>query len=47
MSSKYTQKTKKALELAKRASRQMRHGYVGTEHILMGILREPDCTASR
>lgn len=36
----YTEKAKKALELANRASRKMQHSYVGTEHILLGLLRE-------
>lgn len=37
---RYTQKAKKAMDLANRLSRSMHHNYVGTEHILAGLLKE-------
>ena len=37
---KYTDKAKKALDLAKRLSKTMHYNYVGTEHILAGLLKE-------
>ncbi|MFP3154033.1 ATP-dependent Clp protease ATP-binding subunit [Lachnospiraceae bacterium ZAX-1] len=40
MHKQYTQKAQKALELAGKTSKMMRHNYVGTEHILAGLLRE-------
>lgn len=43
----YTEKAKKALKEAERASRQLKQNYVGTEHILIGLLREKSCAASQ
>jgi ATP-dependent Clp protease ATP-binding subunit ClpC len=40
MRKQYTRKAKKALELAARVSKQMSHNYIGTEHILLGLLKE-------
>ena len=37
---KYTDKAKRALELAKRISKSMHYNYVGTEHLLVGLLKE-------
>ena len=37
---KYTDKAKRALDLAKRLSKSMHYNYVGTEHILAGLLKE-------
>ncbi|MEZ4585058.1 MAG: Clp protease N-terminal domain-containing protein [Gemmatimonadales bacterium] len=36
----YTNRAKKALELAMREARDLNHLYVGTEHLLLGVLRE-------
>ena len=36
----YTSRAKKVLELAMSEARQMSHSYVGTEHLLLGLLRE-------
>ena len=36
----YTSRAKKVLELAMGEARMLHHGYVGTEHILLGILAE-------
>lgn len=38
---------KRIIELAIIEARRMNHSYVGTEHLLMGILRNSDCTADR
>lgn len=37
---KYTEKAKKALDIANRISRNMHYNYVGTEHILAGLRKE-------
>jgi len=37
---KVTNKAKKALDIAKRLSKSMHYNYVGTEHILAGLLKE-------
>lgn len=36
----YTSRAKKVLELAMSEARELHHSYVGTEHILLGLLRE-------
>lgn len=36
----FTSRTKHALDLAASAAREMRHSYVGTEHVLLGLLEE-------
>ena len=36
----FTEKANKALNLAIEAAQEMGHGYVGTEHIVLGLLRE-------
>ena len=36
----YTSRAKKVLELAMAEARELNHSYVGTEHLLMGLLRE-------
>lgn len=43
----YTPRVKKVLALAAKEARYLNHTYVGTEHILLGILREADGVAAR
>ncbi len=43
----YTNKAKKALRLAEKASKSLQHNYVGTEHILLGLLKEGTGVAAR
>jgi ATP-dependent Clp protease ATP-binding subunit ClpC len=38
----FTPRAKKTLELALREALQLHHNYIGTEHILLGIIREGD-----
>ena len=40
MQKPYTKKAEKVLEIAKKASRSMHHSYIGTEHLLIGLLGE-------
>ena len=40
MNRPYTAKARKALALAGRISRSLHHNYIGTEHLLLGLLRE-------
>ncbi|MCR5785936.1 MAG: ATP-dependent Clp protease ATP-binding subunit [Eubacterium sp.] len=42
----YTDKAKKAVEIANRLSKKSGHGYVGTEHLLYGLLKEGSGVAS-
>ena len=43
----YTPRAKKALELAVDEAQQLGHNYVGTEHILLGLLREGEGLAAQ
>src|ERR1041385_5374325 len=43
----YTPRVKKVLALAAEEARALNHTYVGTEHILLGLLREGDGVAPR
>ena len=43
----YTPRVKKVLALASKEARALNHTYVGTEHILLGLLREGDGVAAR
>ena len=43
---KYTDSAKAALRLAERAAKESNSGYVGTEHLLLGLIREPEGVAS-
>ena len=47
MDSKFTVMASDALKLAKRTARSLKLNYVGTEHILMGLILEDGCVASR
>ena len=42
----FTKKAEEALELAAEAASELGHTSVGTEHILLGLLRQEDCVAS-
>lgn len=42
---KYTNDLKKALEYAKRISKKLKHNYIGTEHLLIGLIRCKDSVA--
>jgi ATP-dependent Clp protease ATP-binding subunit ClpC len=43
----YTPRVKKVLALASKEAKALTHTYVGTEHILLGLLREGDGVAAR
>lgn len=42
----FTKKAEEALDLAAEAASELGHTSVGTEHILLGLLRQGDCVAS-
>jgi ATP-dependent Clp protease ATP-binding subunit ClpC len=42
----FTPRAKKVLELALREALQLNHSYIGTEHILLGLVREGDGVAA-
>lgn len=47
MQTPYTAKAKRAVDLANRMSKSLHHNYVGTEHLLLGLLKEGTGTAAQ
>lgn len=47
MENKFTPRAEEALRLAQEAAEDMGHGYVGSEHLLLGLLREEEGIAHR
>ena len=47
MQTAYTAKAKKAIDIATRISKSLHHSYIGTEHILLGLLKEGTGVASQ
>ena len=44
---KFTRRSEDAIEKARQAAGELGHGFVGTGHLLLGILREEDSLGSR
>jgi ATP-dependent Clp protease ATP-binding subunit ClpA len=42
-----TRRAKRSLELALREAQRLHHGYLGDGHLLLGLVGQPDCSASR
>ncbi len=47
MNNKFTQKAQNALNAALKAARELGHTYIGSEHLLLGLIAEQDSIASR
>ncbi len=47
MNKEYTAKAEYALKQARKTARSLKLNYVGTEHLLMGLIRTEGCVASR
>ncbi|MBO5565195.1 MAG: ATP-dependent Clp protease ATP-binding subunit, partial [Lachnospiraceae bacterium] len=47
MDNQYTNSAKEVLRLAKEAALESKQNYIGTEHLLVGLIREPNGVASR
>jgi hypothetical protein len=43
---RFTEDAKKVLSLAQEEAEGSHHSYIGTEHLLLGLLRQPDTTAA-
>src|SRR5437762_3971942 len=44
---KFTERARKTLQLAQEEAQRFNHNYIGTEHILLGLVREGDGVAAR
>ena len=40
MIDRFTQKAREAIRLAVETAQELEHGYVGTEHLLLGLIKE-------
>jgi ATP-dependent Clp protease ATP-binding subunit ClpC len=47
MFERFTERARQVVVLAQDEARQLRHNYIGTEHILLGLLREEEGLAAR
>lgn len=47
MQEQYTTNAKSALTLAEKSAKKLKHSYIGTEHLLMGLLKENTGVAAR
>ena len=47
MERQFTRQAENALKLAKTTAKSCGHGYIGTEHLLAGLLKEPEGTAGK
>lgn len=47
MLARFTKQAQIALELAKKAAVELKHGYIGTEHLLLGLIRERNGVAAK
>src|SRR6202035_3154585 len=47
MFERFTERARQVVVLAQEEARALRHNYVGTEHILLGLLREEEGVAAR
>jgi ATP-dependent Clp protease ATP-binding subunit ClpC len=43
----FSPRCKKALEYSLREALQLGHSYIGTEHVLLGLIRDPACVAAQ
>jgi ATP-dependent Clp protease ATP-binding subunit ClpC len=44
---KFTERARKVLSLAQEEAQRLRHNYIGTEHLLLGLLREGEGVAAK
>ncbi|MGZ3601416.1 MAG: Clp protease N-terminal domain-containing protein, partial [Ktedonobacterales bacterium] len=43
----FTPRARRVLSLAQEEAQRLNHNYIGTEHLLLGIVREADNTAAK
>ena len=44
---RFTERARKVLQLAQEEAQRFNHNYIGTEHLLLGLVREGDGVAAR
>ena len=43
MYERFTDRARKVMQLANQEAQRFNHEYIGTEHILLGLVKEKDC----
>ena len=44
---KFSERARRVLSLAQEEAQRFNHNYIGTEHVLLGLVREPEGTAAK
>ena len=47
MFDRFTERARKVVVFAQEEARRMKHDYIGTDHLLLGLLREGEGVAAR
>src|SRR5436190_179307 len=47
MLERFTERARRAITLANQEAQRLNHNYIGTEHLMLGLLREPESTAGK
>jgi ATP-dependent Clp protease ATP-binding subunit ClpC len=47
MFERFTERARRVVVHAQEEARDLNHGYIGTEHLLLGLMREPESAAAR
>ena len=44
---KFSERARRVLSLAQEEAKRFEHSYIGTEHLLLGLVKEPDGVAAK
>jgi hypothetical protein len=47
MLQRFTDRARRVVDLAQEEAKRLNHGYIGTEHILLGLIREGEGVAAK
>ena len=47
MFERFTDRARRVIVLAQEEARSFNHNYIGTEHILLGLIQEGECVAAK
>ncbi len=47
MFERFTDRARKMMQLANQAAQKMNHESIGTEHLLLGLIKQPECNGAR
>ena len=44
---KFSEEARKVLSFAQEQAKSLNHGYIGTEHVFLGLINENECIATK